>query len=148
MSWSESNQVYIKRFHKSSTSWVFVSYTHCCTTLKTSKFKAHDDPGLLRWSYDHLMQFSLVISHCNITFSVFWFSQGSAATQTRWGGWSSYCHVCHSFVNLTVKTSLKCIDIDFWWSYTENYVGCLFMGHRVVCLLSSCDSVKSTSPPS
>jgi len=32
MSWSESNQVCIKRFHRSSTSWIFISYTHYCTT--------------------------------------------------------------------------------------------------------------------
>ena len=28
----------------------------------------------------HLMQFSLVITRCNVTFSVFWLSQGSVAT--------------------------------------------------------------------
>ena len=43
------------------------------------------------------MQFSLVISHCNITFSLFLFSQGSVATLIRWGGWSSY-HVHVSFI--------------------------------------------------
>ena len=55
----------------------------------------------------HLMQLSLVISHCNITFSVFWLSQGSVATLIRWGGWSSYCYMCCSFLNLTVKNALK-----------------------------------------
>jgi len=44
----------IKRFHRSSVSWIFISYTHCCTTPQISKFKAHDDPGPLWWSYDHL----------------------------------------------------------------------------------------------
>jgi len=34
----------------------------------------------------HLVQFSLVIFHCNITFSVFCFSQSSVATLIRWGG--------------------------------------------------------------
>jgi len=82
-SWLESNQVCIKRFHRSSTSWIFISYSHCCTTPEISKFKAHDDPGPLWRSYDHLMQLSLVISHCNITFSVFWLSQGSVATLIR-----------------------------------------------------------------
>jgi len=28
----------------------------------------------------HLLQFSLVISRCNVSFSVFWLSQGSVAT--------------------------------------------------------------------
>ena len=65
----------------------------------------------------HLMQFSLVISRCNITFSVFWLSQGSVATLTRWGGWSSYCHMCHSFLNLSVKTVLK--SVDFWQIQTK-----------------------------
>jgi len=114
LSWSKPNQVCIKHFHRSSMSWSFVSYTHCCTTPKISKFKAHDDPGPLWWSYDHLMQFSLVISRCNITFSVFWVSQGSVATLIRWGGWSWYCHIYRSFVNLTVKTALK--SIDLWLS--------------------------------
>jgi len=40
----------------------------------TRKFQAHDDSGPIWWSYDiQLMQFSLVISHCNIIFPVFWF---------------------------------------------------------------------------
>ena len=89
ISWSKSNHVRIKRFHRSSTSWIFISYVHCCTRPELSKFKAHDDPGALWWSYDHLMQCSLVISCCNITFSVFWLSRGSVATLIRWGGWSS-----------------------------------------------------------
>jgi len=36
----------------------------------------------------HLMEFSLVISRCNITFSVFLLSQGSVAMLIRWCGWS------------------------------------------------------------
>jgi len=51
----------------------------------------------------HLMRFSLVISRCNITFSVFWLSQGSVVTLIRWGGWSSYCHMYCSFLNLPAK---------------------------------------------
>ena len=112
----KSNQVCIKRFHRSSTSWIFIPYTHCCTTPEISKFKAHDDSGALWWSYDHLMQCSLVISCCNITFSVFWLSRGSVATLISWGGWSSY-HTYHSFVILTVKAALKYIDV--WQSYRE-----------------------------
>jgi len=114
---SKSNQVCIKPFRRSSMSWIFVSYTHCCITPQINKFKAHDDPSQLWWSYDHLMQFSLVISHCNITFSVFWLSQGSAATLIRWGEWRSYRYMWRSFVSLTVKTILK--FVDFWRCYRK-----------------------------
>jgi len=69
----------------------------------------------------HLMQFSLVIFRCNITFSVFWLSQGSVATLIRWGGWSLYCHMFGSFINLLVKTALK--SVDFWQSYRQKQVG-------------------------
>jgi len=54
------------------------SYTHSCITTGISRFKAHDDHGALWWSYGILVQFSSVISHCNITFLVFWLSQGVA----------------------------------------------------------------------
>jgi len=47
---STSNRVCIKRFCRSSISWIIVSYTNCCITPKGSKFKAHDDPGPLWWS--------------------------------------------------------------------------------------------------
>jgi len=57
----------------------------------------HFDEAMIR-----LMQFSLVISRCNITFLVFFLSQGSVATFIRWGGWSSYCHMCRSFLYLSV----------------------------------------------
>jgi len=69
-----------------------------------SKFKVSDDPDPLWWSYDTLMQFSLVISCCNVTFSVFWLSQGSVARLIRWGGWSSYCDMCRSFLKLHSST--------------------------------------------
>jgi len=77
----------------------------------------------------HLMHFSLTISRCNITFLVFWLSQGSVATLIRWGGWSSYCHMCRSFLKLPVKTALK--SIDFWQSYRQKSVGSIFMAHSV-----------------
>jgi len=32
-------------------SWISVSYTHCCITPEISKFKVHNDPGPFRWSY-------------------------------------------------------------------------------------------------
>ena len=65
----------------------------------------------------HLMQFSLVISHCNITFSPFQLSQGSAATLVSWCRWSLYRHVYRSSLNLTVKTALK--SVDFSRSYRQ-----------------------------
>jgi len=49
------------------------------------------------------MQFSLVISHCNITFLLLRLSQGSVATVVRWGEWSSYRHMYRSSLILTVK---------------------------------------------
>jgi len=65
----------------------------------------------------HLMQFSLVISHCNITFPLFRHSQGSVATLIRWDGWSSHNHVCRSSLNLRVKSSLK--SLHFSRSYGQ-----------------------------
>jgi len=73
-----------------------------------------------------IIQFSLVISCCNVTFSVFWISQGSVATVIRWGGWRSYHYMCRSFINLTVKTALK--FINFWRSYRWKW-WLLFMAH-------------------
>jgi len=82
---SKSKQVCIKRFRRSSMSWMFVSYTLCCITPHMSKCKAHDDPGPHWWSYD----IRDAIFFGNITFWVFWLSQGSVTTLIRWGGWSS-----------------------------------------------------------
>ena len=115
MSWSKWNQVCIKRFRRSSKSWIFFSYT--CITPLISKFKAYNDPGPLWWSYIHLTQFCLVISRCNITFSVFWLSQGNVATLVTWGGWNSCRHMCCSFLKLTMKTALKFVNI--WRSYIK-----------------------------
>jgi len=50
MFWSESKQICIKRFCRSSMSWIFVSCTLCCITPHISKFQAHDDPDPLWWS--------------------------------------------------------------------------------------------------
>jgi len=50
-------------------------------------------------------------------FLVFRLSQGSVASLLRWGGWSSYLHMCCSFQNLTVKTELK--SIDFFYKVTD-----------------------------
>jgi len=76
-----------------------VSYIHCCMTPTISNLRhmmtlVNFDEAMI-----YLMQFSLVISHCNITFSVFWLSQGSVATLIRWGGWRSYHHTLCSFIS-------------------------------------------------
>jgi len=68
-------------------------YTHCCITPWISKFKVRDDPGPLWWSCDTSAAIIFVISHCNVTFSEFLLSQGSAATLIAWGGWSAYLRV-------------------------------------------------------
>jgi len=106
---SKSNQVCIKRFCRSSMSQIFVSYTHCCITPQILQ-----STGPFRWSYKvHLTQFSLVISHCNITFFIFRLSQGSVATLIRWGG---EVHISH--VSFIVKSkSENCIKIR--WMLTK-----------------------------
>jgi len=75
-----------------------------------------------------LMQFSLINSRCNITFLVFWISQGSVATLITWGGWSLYHYMCRSFLNLMVKTALK--SVNLWRSYRQKYV-CSFYAQSV-----------------
>ena len=116
MFWSKSKQVCVKCFRRSSMSWIFVLCTIYCITplphisrlyLRNMMTLVYFDDAMI-----HRMQFSLVISRCNITFSVLWFSQGSEATLNRWGAWSSYCHLCRSFLNLTLKTALKSVDFD------------------------------------
>jgi len=94
MSEVQSNQVCIKRFRRTSTSRIF-SYTHCCIAPQISKFKAHDDSGPLWWN---CYTFGAYLFGNNITFSVFWLSQGSVASLIKRGGRSSYRHMCHSFL--------------------------------------------------
>jgi len=94
---------------------------HCCISPQINRFKAHNDSGPLWWSYDTFDAISLVISHCNITFSVNWLSLGSVATIIMWGGWSSYRHITRWFLNITVKTALK--SVNFSRSYRQKYVG-------------------------
>jgi len=106
MFWSKSNEVCIKCFRKSSTLWIFVSYTQCCLTPLISKVGHMMTVANFGKAVIHLMQFSLVISHCNITFSVFWLSHGIVATLIRWGGWTSYRHIWRSLISLTLKTLL------------------------------------------
>ena len=90
-------------FHASFTVWhPYVNYRHMMTLV-------HFDEAVI-----HLMWFSLEVSRCNVTFSTFWLLQGSVATLMRWGGWSSYCRMCRSFLNLTLKTALK--SVYFWQS--------------------------------
>ena len=97
--------------------------THSLTHVRHMMTLVHFDEAVIR-----LMQFSLVIFCCNITFFVFWFSQGSVATLIRRGGWSLYCHMCRSFLNLSVKTALK--SVDFW------QLRLLFTAHGCSCSYS------------
>jgi len=79
----------------------------------------------------HMLQFPLVVSRCNITFSMFWISQGSVATLIKWDGWSLYCHMCRSFLNLIVKKSVK---ICWFLTKLQTKISwLLFMGHGVRC---------------
>jgi len=64
----KSKQVCIKRFCRWSMSLTFVSCTLCCITpmlvnLRHMMTLVHFDEAMI-----HLMQLSLVISHCNVTF--------------------------------------------------------------------------------
>jgi len=92
----------------------------------------------------HLMQFSLVISHYNITFSLFRLSQGSVATLLRRDWLSSYRHMYRSSLNLTVK--LHC------WCFAKlqtkiNWL--LLMAQHVYCIYITniCYSRKRVKPP-
>jgi len=69
-------------------------------------------------------------------FSVFQFSQGSAATLISWGEWCSHSHVCHSSINPTAKTALK--SIDFWRSWGQKRAGSFFTAHDVVRNTRAC----------
>ena len=103
---SKSTQVCVRHFCRSQMSQIFVLYTHCCTTPKFYNLQVHFDEAYMM----HLMRFSSVICHCNITFSLFRRSQGSVATWTGWVGWNSYRHMYRSKLNLTLKTALKFVD--------------------------------------
>jgi len=73
------------------------------------------------------MQFSLVISPCNITFWVFWISQGIVATLIRWGRWSSYYAPF-----ISKSTSENCINIRWFLTKTQTKIVWSFsMAHRV-----------------
>jgi len=62
-------------------------------------------------------------------FLVFQISQVSVATLTRWGGWTSYHHMCLFLQNLTLKTALKCID---FWEVTDKNKLAPFHGTQCV----------------
>jgi len=76
------------------------------------------------------MQFSLLISHCNIRFLLFWLSQGSVETLIRWGAWSSYRHMYRSSLILTVKTALK--SVVFFTKLQTKISLLLFYGSRCI----------------
>jgi len=131
---SESTQVCIKRFggHR------------CRKSLFRTRIAAqHSKFYNLQVHFDevytiHLMQFSLVITHCNITFSLFRFSQGSVATLIRWGGWSLYCHMYRSSSNLTVKTALK--SVDFHEITDKNKLAPLYGSRCMLTAIVHCES--------
>jgi len=103
-----------------------------CTAAQHPKFynlQVHFDEAYTI----HLTQFSLVISHCSITFSLFQLSQGSVATLIRWGGLSSYRHMYHSSLNLTAKL---CIKIRWLFTKSQTKISwLLFMAHGVVVVV-------------
>jgi len=61
----------------------------------------HSDEAVI-----HLMQVSLVISHCRVTFLVFWLSRGSVA------GAVGEVHTCAVHFK---SNSEKCIKIRWFW---------------------------------
>ena len=88
------------------------SLFYTCTAAQHTKFynlQVHFDEAV-RYIWCHF----LVISHYMFHFQL---SQRSVATLIRWGGWSSYCRICRSSLNLTVKTASK--SVDFWRSYRQ-----------------------------
>jgi len=107
---------------------------NCNTHTDTQPFYssvefAWDNPGEPvpegTWHLDeseiNLIQFSLVMSCCNFTLSVFRISQGSVSTLLRCGGWNSYQYMYRSLMNLRVKIARK--YVGFWRSYVQKYVG-------------------------
>jgi len=121
MSWSKSNQVCISIFTGLRRQ---ESLFHTCIAVQHSK-QVHlrhmmnmvHFTLMKLWSSDSFSLVISLISRCNSTFSVFWLSQGSVATLIMWSGWSWYCHIYGSFVNLRVKTALQ--SVDFWLSYRQ-----------------------------
>jgi len=122
---SESTHVCVKRFCRSQMPQSLFRICSAAQHPKCYNLHVH-----FVESYTiHLMQFSFIISHCNITFSLFWISQGTVATLIRWGGWNSYPHMYRSSLNLTVKIALK--YVDFSRCYTQKIRWLLFMVHCV-----------------
>ena len=126
---SKINPSLHQAFCRSQMSQIFVSYMHYCITpqmlLSTGPFP---------WSVKiYFMQYYLVISHCDIIFSLFRISQGSVATLIRWGGWSSYCkHV--SFV--ANSNSEKYIKIRWFFTKLQTKISWLrFYGS--LCIISN-----------
>jgi len=114
---------------------MFVSCTHCCITSQVSEFKAHDNVVHFDEAVMHLMQFSFVICHCNITFMMFWLSQGSVATFIRWGEWSSLVHAINVLFIL-ISNSENCTKIRWCLSKLQTKISLLlFMVHDVVLIL-------------
>jgi len=79
----------------------------------------------------HLMAISWLEMNLYLyAFLVFRLSWGSVVTLIRWGGWNSHHHMCHSFLNLTVKNIIK---IRWFLMKSQTKISwLLFMAHGVV----------------
>ena len=122
---SKSTQVCLKRFasHRCHRSFFVHSLLH-----NTPNFTMYRSISLKRIRYiwcNFLWQYPTVTVH----FQLFWFSQGSVATLSRWGRWSSYHHMYRSSTNLRVKSALK--FVDFSRSYRQNKLA-PFYGSRCI----------------
>ena len=91
------------------------------------------------------MQFSLAISHCNITFVSFFDFHKVVATLVRRGRWSSYRHMYRSSIIPAVKTALK--SVGFSRSYRQKCVGSVFYGSRCTYNLPLCACCADTGRP-
>jgi len=85
-----------------------------------------------------LMQFSLVISCCNITFLVFWISQGGVATLIKWGGWSHtiMCRKLRSKISWLLFYGPWCIFMPVHDQYFQTAVS--FIQYYAVLLIFTC----------
>ena len=110
---SKSNQVCIRQFFRA------INVTNLCFVHAL----LHNPPNFIicrSISIKLYDTFDAIFCGSNITLLVFGLSQTSVATLIRWGGWNSHTHMCHSFLNLTVETALKSVNI--WWTTTTTYL--------------------------
>jgi len=127
MFYSESTQVCVKRFWRSDVTNLCFVHALLHNNPKFYNVQVHFDEAYTI----HLMQFSMVISHCNITFSLFRISQGSVATLIK--EWSSYSPMYRSPLNLTMKTALKSVLIFHEVTDKNKISWFIFVAHGVSC---------------